>query len=203
MSFLGRPLLDGSNLALFLVDLLIDLTSALIIVGWIYLPSRRDKEHAFMLITLNVVVFFVGSIMSRFQLGLGFAFGLFALFGILRYRTESVPVPEMSYLFALLALAIINGIARGNVSYAELFIANGFIAAILYSMDHIWWKRADDFKTIVYGNIENIHQSKRAQLIADLRDRTGLEIRRVEVKNINLRSGSARVRVYYRPTVHD
>lgn len=193
----GRVWSNGDRALDFVFDLGIDLAALLLIVAVIYFPDRRDKEHAFMLITLNVVVFLVAHLLSRIDLGVGFAFGLFALFGILRYRTETVPVRDMSYLFAVIAIGLVNSVGQDELTYVDLILANGVLICVLFVLARLWWPRSPGSHELIYERIENIRPENRPALLADLRARTGLDITDVEINSINFLNDTAVMRVFY------
>jgi hypothetical protein len=150
-----------------------------------------------MLVTLNTVVFLVAHLLSRIELGVGFAFGLFALFGILRYRTETVPVRDMSYLFVVIALGLINSVGQEELTYVDLLLANGVLIAVLFVLTNLWWPRSADSHELVYERIDNIRPENRSLLVADLQQRTGLDVTDVEVTSINFLNDTAQLRVVY------
>jgi len=195
----GRELFDGGNVGLLLASLAINMLTMIMVVGWLYYPDRRDREHAFMMATLNVIVFLVAHFMGRVDLGVGFAFGLFAVFGIIRYRTEALPVREMSYLFAIIAVGMINSVGADVLSYTDLVIANGSIIATLYVLSRLVWNATPQVRTVTYERIENIRPDRQAELYWDLWERTGLEVVDVEVVSINFMNDTAKLRVHHKP----
>ena len=124
LRFLDIKLIDVEDFAALLIRLVINLVFTYFVVFKVYYKSRKDKDYVFTFYIFNVLIFFVCYLMSSVKLDIGFAFGLFALFAILRYRTTTVPVKEMTYLFAIIALAVVNSITTKKVSYAELFFTN-------------------------------------------------------------------------------
>ena len=138
--------------------------------------------------------------MVRFRCGsvklqIGLTLGLFAIFGVIRYRTETVPIKEMTYLFMIIAISVINGLSL-NISYAELVFANLLLVAIMF----VYENRLNSSvysKIILYEEIELIVPEKREQLIADLKKRTGLDIVKVEIGHIDFLRDAAFIKVYY------
>ena len=129
---------------------------------------------------------------------MGFAFGLFAIFSILRYRTISIPMKEMTYLFMVIAIAVINALTTKKVSFMELLFTNVSLIAASYFLERLWYKEGLSEQTIEYEKIENIKPERRAILIADLKERTGLDIRSAEILTTDFLRDMARVRVYYK-----
>jgi len=170
---------------------------ALVIVRSIYYPITRRKDYLFTYLLFSVIVFFLCQLLSSVKLGLGFALGLFAIFGIIRYRTDPIPIKEMTYLFVVIGLAAINGLANKKISYAELIFTNLTIMAVTYGLEKLWLLKSESRKTVVLEKIELIKPENLELLLEDLRERTGLNIHRVEIGRIDFLRDSARVRVFY------
>jgi len=128
---------------------------------------------------------------------IGFALGLFAIFGIIRYRTSQMPIKEMTYLFLVIGLSVVNALANKKISYAELLFTNIAILGITYILEKLWLLRHESHKIIRYDNIDLIKPEKYDELKADLEKRTGLTINRIDVGDINFLSDSARIQIYY------
>lgn len=197
-SIAGRELFNGGAVTGLLASLGVNVLTMVIVVGWLYYPDRRDRDHAFMMATLNVIIFLVAHFMGRVELGVGFAFGLFAVFGIIRYRTEALPVREMSYLFAIIAVGMINSVGENVLSWTDLLIANGAIIAMLFILSRLVWNQTPQVRTVTYERIENIRPDRQAELYWDLWERTGLEVVDVEVVSINFMNDTAKLRVHHR-----
>ena len=145
-----------------------------------------------------MIIFFLCYLLSGIKLEMGFAFGLFAIFSILRYRTISIPMKEMTYLFMVIAIAVINALTTKKVSFMELLFTNVSLIAASYFLERLWYKEGLSEQTIEYEKIENIKPERRAILIADLKERTGLDIRSAEILTTDFLRDMARVRVYYK-----
>lgn len=170
---------------------------AVIIVRYIYYPAAKRKDYLFTYILISMVVFLLCFSLNSVKLELGFALGLFAIFGILRYRTDAIPIKEMTYLFVIIGLAVVNALANKKVSYAELIFTNVIILSVCYGLERMWLLKHESLKTIVYEKIDLIHPSKRADLQADLEQRTGMKINRIEIGNIDFLRDTAQVKIYY------
>ncbi len=190
----GRRLFEGGDVSLLMASLVLNMIVVGIIVGLIYFRQTRDRDHTFMLVTLNLVVFLVGFFMNSVEVGVGFGFGLFALFGIVRYRTESIPVREMSYLFVVIALGLVNAIGSSVLSWAEVLIANGSLIIALGTLSQLFWRHRYVVRDIVYDQVDNIRPESRHQLLRDLWTRTGLKAVSVEVISVNLLNDTAVLR---------
>lgn len=168
------------------------------IIWNIYSPTKKDREYVFTFMVLSPIIFFVINLFLNKNLDVGFAFGLFAIFSILRYRTAQVPVKEMTYMFIVIALAVINAMVTKKVSYAELFFTNMFIVFIIYILEKQWGLGENTFQTIMYEKIENIKPENEEELLKDLTERTGREIDRYEIVSSDFMRDMAKLRVYFK-----
>lgn len=169
-----------------------------IIIWFIYSPTKKDREFVFTFMVLSPMIFFVINLFLNKNLEIGFAFGLFAVFSILRYRSTNVPVKEMTYMFIVISLAVINAMVTENVSYAELFFTNAFIMFIIYILEKQWGLGENTFQTIMYEKIENIKPENEAELLKDLTERTGREIDRYEIVSSDFMRDMAKLQVYFK-----
>ena len=128
---------------------------------------------------------------------MGFALGLFAVFGILRYRTEAIPIRQMTYLFIVIGISIINALSNKSVSIFEVLFTNGLITLITYLIDRLWFQTIEERKNIVYEKIELIKPENKQELIKDLKERTGLPIHEVKVDKIDFLRDTAAITIYY------
>ena len=191
----GRPLFDSDGVALLLSSLILDLIVLGLIVGALYFRQTRDRDHAFMMVTLNLVVFMVGFFMNSVEVGVGFGFGLFALFGIVRYRTESVPVREMSFLFVVIALGLTNAVGANVLTWVEVLIADTTTLGALGVLSTVFWRHRRSERSVVYDRLDNLRPELRDQLLRDLWERTGIVAIEVEVVSVNLVNDSAVLKV--------
>jgi hypothetical protein len=128
---------------------------------------------------------------------MGFALGLFAVFGILRYRTEAIPIRQMTYLFIVIGISMINALSNKSVSIFEVLFTNGLITLITYLIDRLWFQTIEERKNIVYEKIELIKPENKQELIKDLKERTGLPIHEVKVDKIDFLRDTAAITIYY------
>ena len=135
--------------------------------------------------------------LDNVKLELGFALGLFAIFGIIRYRTRQIPIKEMTYLFLVIGISVVNALANKKISHADLIFANLMIVFITFGMERIWLLRGESRKNVIYEKIELIVPERRAELLADLEARTGIDIIRVEVRRIDFLKDTANLRIFY------
>lgn len=200
MEIFGRDLVNWDRLGELGVSFALNIF-VLVVIVWIAYGRKRDKpEYVFTFSAVNILVFAVSFLMTSVDLGIGVGFGLFALFAIMRFRTETLPVVEMSYLFAVFAVAVINSLGLSALSLVELVVIDVVITVALLTLGSVWLRRQDRSATILYERIENIRPDRYTELISDLRVRTGLDIRSATVADINFLNDTARVTVRYSPT---
>jgi len=175
----------------------INLAVAFVIVRFIYYPQRRDREYVFTFFAFNTIIFFVMGLLNSTGLSIGVGFGLFAIFSVLRYRTTTIPIREMTYLFVLIALPVVNSILLAAGDYTGFTVANAGVIAVLFVLEHGWGFHYEARKTIVYERIEMIRPENWPLLLEDLRQRTGLPIKRLEIGRMNFLRDSAEITIYY------
>jgi hypothetical protein len=197
MELLGTKLLNERDFTELLFRFLFDFIVMFIIVRMLYYPIQKRKDYLFTYIIFNILIFFISFLLSNVKLQLGFAFGLFAVFGILRYRTEALPIKEMTYLFIVIGLAIINALANKKISWAELAFTNLAIMGATYALEKMWLLRHETQKLVVYDNIELIKPEHREKLIEDLSKRTGLAITRTRLEKIDFLRDVAFLHIFY------
>jgi hypothetical protein len=168
-----------------------------IIVKVLYYNTSRRKDYLFTYFLISSVIFLLCFLLENVKLELGFALGLFAIFGIIRYRTTTIPIKEMTYLFIIIGLSVINALANKKVSYAELIFTNLAIVAIVYGLERIWLLKHEGSKRIIYEKIDLVKPENYNLMLTDLIERTGLEINRAEVGKINFLRDTAEVKIYY------
>ena len=196
ISFLGVPLCDTQNLIHLLMRFAFNLLVSWLIVRFCYYrkSGRRDYVLTFML--FSSAMFLLIFLVENVKLQIGLTLGLFAIFGVIRYRTETVPVREMTYLFIIIATAVINGLAL-NISYAELVAADALVVALLWIMESRLLLRHTSAKLVLYERIDLIVPERRAEMVADLERRLGIRIDRAEVGHVDFLRDVAFVKVYY------
>jgi hypothetical protein len=175
----------------------IDLAVVFILIRVIYYNIHRKKDHLFTYFLFNVLIFFLCVLLNNVKLSTGFAFGLFAVFSVLRYRTEQISIKDMTYLFAVIALAVINALVSKKISLAELLFTDGMILAMTYVLEHLWLTRHEAMRFVNYEKIDLIRPEKRPELFADLKQRLGIEVSRIEVGKIDLLRDTVQLRVFF------
>jgi len=187
-------LITDSNIVQVGLRFLIDLIVITVLVRFIYFGQKRDKEYVFTFFLFNVLIFFVCYMMLKVNISMGFAFGLFAIFGILRYRTNTIPIKEMTYLFTAITLALINAISPIDWSMAFMNLS---ILVFVYIMERLWFANKEQYKNVTYDRIDLIESDRTDEMIEDLRNRTGLNVARFEIKSMNFINDSAVLKIYF------
>lgn len=197
LSILGERLLDSQALMFLLFRFALNLGSISILVFAIYYKLNKKNGYLFVLVIFNILVFFVSSVLGMVQFNTGFAFGLFAVFSILRYRTRQIPIREMTFLFIAIILAIINSTVTKNISIAEILFANGVILLFCTITSKVWANAYLSSQKITYEKIDLIVPERRDEMIEDLKQRTGLPIINIKIDRINFLQDTARITVFY------
>lgn len=169
----------------------------LIAVRYLYYPTTKRKDYLFTYIVISVVIFLLCFLLENVKLQLGFALGLFAIFGIIRYRTDSIPIKEMTYLFLVIGLSVINALANKKVSYAELIFTNFSILLVTFLLEKVFLLKHESTKAINYEKIDLIKAERREELMKDLEERTGLKINRIEIGRIDFLKDTVRINIFY------
>lgn len=183
---------------LWVAGFFVNLVAAFIIVRWIYSPRQSEPAYLFTFIAFNTVIYFIMGLFTSVELSIGVGFGLFALFSILRYRTETVPIREMTYLFVMVALPVLNSIFFGTAQYGKMLISNVLIILVLWILEQGWgFRTGQSSKEVVYERIDLVHAARREEMIEDLKKRTGLNVTKVEITRINFLKDTAKLRIHY------
>ena len=197
MEFLGIPLFDAEDFWKLLIKTSFNLLVITLIVRYIYYPVTKNKDYLFTYFLISLTVFLLCILLDNVKLQLGFALGLFAIFGIIRYRTDPIAIKEMTYLFLVIGISVVNALSNKKITYAELVFANAMIVFITYGMENIWLLRHESRKNITYEKIDLIIPERREELLADLRKRTGIDVIGVEVRRIDFLRDTANLRIFY------
>lgn len=186
-----------SELTRFILGAGLNLLVAVLIVRFIYYPSSPNKNYVFTFLAFNTIIYFVLGLFTSVEMSVGVGFGLFAIFSVLRYRTDEMPIREMTYLFVLIALPVMNSLLLSGGDYARLAVANGILLALLYVLEREWGFRYETSKKVLYEKIELITPENREEMLADLRGRTGLPIKRIEIGRVDFLRDTAEVKIFY------
>lgn len=181
----------------FLIRFLFNSIVTLIVIRYIYYPVTHRKDYFFTFVLMNIVVFFLVYLLADAQIEMGFAFGMFAIFGIIRYRTNAMPTKEMTYLFVVIGTSVINAITNDNLSLIEVGFANAIIVIVTFLLEKVWLTKQDISKTVTYERIELIKPERSEELLTDLKLRTGLDIHRVEIGTIDFLRDVVKIRIFF------
>lgn len=198
ITLMETPLIDGLGFLELLLRFCFNLLIVSCIIHLFYYPKSKRRDYYFTFTLISISIFLMIFLLGSVKLKIGFALGLFAIFGIIRYRTESMPVREMTYLFVIIAISVINALAI-EISYAELLCTNLLLILSIWLCESNRWLKHISCKLVQYDRIELIKPERQADLFHDLHDRTGLDILRVEVGHIDFLRDTAILKVYYEP----
>nr|MBK9650257.1 DUF4956 domain-containing protein [Bacteroidota bacterium] len=179
----------------FFIRLLLDVVAVSVLIRLIYYPIYKKKDYFFTYFLFNIVIFMMTYFMNKSDFSTGAAFGMFAVFSLLRYRTENISEKDMTYLFICIAMGLINSVMKGT--YPETMIINFLIIGFAYLLDGHLLIKNESYQMIQYEVIENIKPENRDKLIADLNERTGLNIHKISISEIDFLRDRAFLKVYY------
>ena len=178
----------------FAYNLALDIIAMLIIFGFIYFPNYRNKEFMFTFFLFNIIIFVITFVLNKTSISMGAAFGLFAVFSMLRYRTEGISMKEMTYLLIAIALGLINAI---GLNLLPISVFNLIIIVFIFILDHPIVFKQEVSKSIIYENIELIKPDDEQLLLEDLRKRTGINIHRFTITAIDFLKDATSINIYY------
>lgn len=197
------PLWDGEDFFSIVFRFAIHFSVVLLIVRGLYYQINRRRDYLFTYILLSTVIFLLCFLLENVKLELGMALGLFAVFGIIRYRTSQIPIKEMTYLFIVIALAVINALANKKISISELMLTNAIVVLITWSLEKLWTVQHVSRKVIQYDKISLIKPENYNILLEDLKNRLGLDITKIEVGRVDFLRDTAKLVVYYEVAAQD
>ena len=175
-----------------------NLSVAFIIIKLIYQRDHNNNDFVFTYFMFNSLIFFFASILGSITINMGFAFGLFAVFAILRYRTDPIPIKEMTYLFIVITIGVINALSGDEVSFGALLFTNTALVGLTYFLEKYWQNNLLASMNIDYEKIENVKPENHEALLADLKERTGLNIQDFQLSRMNFLRDTARIKIYYK-----
>ena len=197
LRFLDIKIINVSDFTELLVRLALNLFVSFLVVHYMYARNSRRKDFYFSFLSVGTVVFLLSFLLNSVKLELGFALGLFAIFGIIRYRTDAIPIKEMTYLFIVIGISVINALANKKVSYVELIFTNSAIVLGLWLLEKRLMLKQEGSIRLIYEKIENIHDNKKEELLEDLKARTGINIKRYEIQKIDFLKDVADITLYF------
>jgi hypothetical protein len=194
LSFMGIDVFDSTMLLSLILRFSVNLLVCWVITRFFYYPKSKRKDYYFTFILFSVTIFLLLFILQSLSVGTGFALGLFCIFGMIKYRTESIQIREMTYLFAIIGISAINGLSI-DVDHTSVLVANILILLITWILERSIQQTAT--KIILYERIALIAPEKHNELLADLKERTGLNISKVEIGHIDFLRDVAYLKIYY------
>lgn len=169
-----------------------------VVVRLVYYRLYRNRDYVFTYFLINLVTFSLAYLLSNVPIELGFALGLFAVFGILRYRTEAIKVRNLTYLFVVIGIALLNALANGGITLAELLIANAVIVGTVTVLEVAPFSVREESRLVHYDRLDLLSPADTAALLEDLRKRTHLPVERFEIGDVDLLRDSALITIHYR-----
>ncbi|HLO45967.1 MAG TPA: DUF4956 domain-containing protein [Leadbetterella sp.] len=179
----------------FLSRFLVDIVAVLILVRFIYFRHYRRTDLFLTFFGFNIIIFLITYLLNKVEMSMGAAFGLFAVFSMLRYRTENISAKDMTYLFIVIALGLITAISKG--SWDDLAIMCLILLALTALLEGGWLMKKENTKIITYDKIQLITPDKREELLLDLKQRTGLNIHRVNIHEIDFLKDATQITIFY------
>jgi hypothetical protein len=173
----------------------INLASMIILIRFIYFPAHKSREYFFTFFIFNLLIFLITYLLNKVEMSLGAAFGLFAVFSMLRYRTEGISIKDMTYLFLVIAIGLINAVSKGG--WDEFVLINLIILGFTYLLESNLLMKRESTKIIQYENIELIKPERREELILDIEARTGIKVNRFDIIKVDFLRDTATIVVYY------
>jgi hypothetical protein len=189
--------LSGSAIML-LARLALNMLITAAVVRLVYYRLYRDRDYVFTYFLINLVTFSLAYLLSKVPIELGFALGLFGVFGILRYRTEAIRVRNLTYLFVVIGIALLNALANGGITLAELLVANAVIVGTVGVLEAAPFSSREESRLVNYDRLDLLSPAAAAELLEDLRKRTHLPVERFEIGDVDLLRDSALITIHYR-----
>ncbi|MFM2190351.1 MAG: hypothetical protein RL491_737 [Bacteroidota bacterium] len=190
----GFTLFEKLSLKFFL-RMLIDLGSVFVLIRFVYFPIYRNREYVFTFYIFNLIIFLITYLLNKVEMSMGAAFGLFAVFSMLRYRTEDISIKDMTYMFLVIAMGLINAVIKG--SWDELLLVMSIIIFVTWLLESRVLMRKEVSKLVMYENIEFIKPENKQKLIEDLQNRMGVKVNSVTIGKIDFLRDTAQVQVHY------
>jgi hypothetical protein len=187
----------AADMANLLLRITLNLAVTAIIVRVVYYRLYRERDYIFTYFLLNIVTFSLAFLLNKVPIGLGFALGLFAVFGILRYRTEAIQVRNLTYLFVVIGIALLNALSNEQISLVELLIVNGLILGAVCLFEMTPSSVREQSRRVLYDRLDLLGPDTADALLEDLRARTRLPIVRFEIGNVDLLRDTVEIDVYY------
>ncbi len=180
-----------------LLRLAVNMIVLTILIRYFYYEKTRRKDYLFTYYLIGTITFFLCFGLKKLDIDTGMGLGLFAIFGIIRYRTDAIEIKEMTYLFLIIGVSVVNSLASKQISIAEMAIINVSVMLLTYILENLWLVKHETRKTINYERIDLIRPEQYDEMKEDLEKRTGIAINRFEIGKIDFLTDTAQVRIYY------
>ncbi len=198
ISEVGSKILNNSGLIRLILKFALNFAVVMVLARWLYYSVTRRKDYLFTYILISTIVFFLCYSLENVNLQLGFALGLFAIFGILRYRTDAMPIKEMTYLFIIIGISVINSLSNEQTGIWVVLFINIVIILITISMEKVWLLKHEASKLVLYEKINLINPENSQDLLEDLQKRTGIKkINRFEIGKIDFLRDTCEIKIFY------
>ena len=182
---------------LLLIRLCVNVVFITILIRFLYYAKTKRKDYLFTYYLIGTITFFLCFGLKKLDIDTGMGLGLFAIFGIIRYRTDAIEIKEMTYLFLIIGLSVVNALASNQLSIAEMSLINVFMVVLTYILEFLWLMKHETRKTINYERIDLITPDKASEMKRDIETRKGLSINRFEIGKIDFLNDTAQVRIFY------
>jgi hypothetical protein len=187
----------GAAIVTLMVRIALDVVCTSIVVLATYNRVYRNRDYTFTYLLLNLVTFSLAFMLSNVPMQLGFALGLFAVFGVLRYRTEAIEVRNLTYLFVVIGIALLNALATGPISFAELVIVDSLIVGTVCVLEASSVSGREHSRRVLYDRLDLLSPDRAGELVEDLRARTHLPVARYEIGDVDLLRDTADITIHY------
>ncbi len=197
MEFFGIPLFDDDFYKM-IFRFLINIFFLTVLIKYSYYKFSEKADYLFTFYLVGTIVFFLCFTLKKYEIDLGLALGLFAIFGILRYRTDPLKVREMTYLFVVIGLSLVNALSNKKMSYTEIFVANSIVVAMAYFLDRYWNQQKTNTKDILYESLEHIRPEHHELLKTELEHKLGFEILSISLGQIDFKAETVKIKIRYK-----
>jgi hypothetical protein len=197
MELFGIPFFDDDFYKM-IFRFLINIFFLTALIKYSYYKFSKKAEYLFTFYLVGTIVFFLCFTLKKYEIDLGLALGLFAIFGILRYRTDPLKVREMTYLFVVIGLSLVNALSNKKMSYTEIFVANSIVVAMAYFLDRYWNQQKTNTKDILYESLEHIRPEHHELLKTELEHKLGFEILSISLGQIDFKAETVKIKIRYK-----
>lgn len=197
MELFGIPFFDDDFYKM-IFRFLINIFFLTALIKYSYYKFSEKADYLFTFYLVGTIVFFLCFTLKKYEIDLGLALGLFAIFGILRYRTDPLKVREMTYLFVVIGLSLVNALSNKKMSYTEIFVANSIVVAMAYFLDRYWNQQKTNTKDILYESLEHIRPEHHQLLKTELEHKLGVEILSISLGQIDFKAETVKIKIRYK-----